>query len=131
MSLRRVIIVSGLAGTVVALAFFGLYHATEALRHRFPITYVEHYRAFIDMMLMFWPSGFVFFWATTDMHTPVLSFTYVGFLLFSILVNAVTYSVVAGVSRRCLEGPIAGMVIVAASVLAYWIMVITMLPWSS
>jgi hypothetical protein len=78
-------------------------------------------------MLMFWPSGFVFFWAVTDTHTPILSLTYMGFLLFCILQNTVTYSVIGWISYGCLKTAKIAILIPALAVLVYWQFVIRLL----
>lgn len=100
----------------------------EALKSFFPITYVYYHDAIeLRLFFMLWPQGFAFFAGMADKHIPVLSFTYVGYLLLCILLNAVGYSVIAAIGRRCLDGAKAGFVILSLSVLAYWTFVIVML----
>ncbi|HXZ01139.1 MAG TPA: hypothetical protein VEI03_14155 [Stellaceae bacterium] len=128
MSTSRAAFLGALAGTISALLIYGMVVAMEALKSFFPITYVYYHDEIeFRLIFMFWPQGFGFFAGTSEKHVPVLSFTYVGFLLLCILLNAVGYSMIAAIGRRCLDGAKAGLAILALSVLAYWTFVIVML----
>jgi len=129
MSTSRAAFLGALAGTISALAVYGLVTIMDARKSHFPITYVYYQdNVRLKVICMFWPAGgFEFLAATSDRHIPVMSFTYFAYLLSYILLNTLTYSVIAAIGWRCMEGAKAGLVILVLLVLAYWTLVITIL----